>query len=205
MRDASVKVMTKCIKHYSKTHLDMIIHPLEDGLFSENWRTRQSSLSLMGLLLETLQKRDRRESTSSLPDEARHRILATIYLLRSDRTSNISVIAAQTWNKIVDNTQKLMPVMTPILVHKVLDVVEQDQEDTIDVIICSFEGILNNYQEAAVRTWLPHIIELKEEFPAGTLLLVGMIVEKISGLHLGKFLDEFTTLLDFLLRLPNEE
>jgi len=57
VREASVKVMNRSIKHYSKTHLDMIIQPLEDGLFSENWRTRQSSLSLMGLLLETLQKR----------------------------------------------------------------------------------------------------------------------------------------------------
>jgi hypothetical protein len=40
VREASVKVMTKCIKFYSKTHLDVIIHPLEEGLFSDNWRTR---------------------------------------------------------------------------------------------------------------------------------------------------------------------
>jgi hypothetical protein len=40
VREASVKVMTKCIKFYSRTHLDTIIQPLEDGLFSDNWRTR---------------------------------------------------------------------------------------------------------------------------------------------------------------------
>jgi hypothetical protein len=131
--------------------------------------------------------------------------LAAIFLLRSDKAANISVIAAQTWNKVVDNTQKLLPALTPILVQKVLHIAEEQNEDTLEAIIVSFQGILSNYQEAAVRDWLPHIINIMAETPSGTVLIVGMIVEQIPGLHLAKFTDQFTTILNFLLRLEDDE
>ena len=56
IRNIAVKVMRLLIKHFGESHTELLMSPINDGLFSENWRKRASSVTLSGEMLEALQE-----------------------------------------------------------------------------------------------------------------------------------------------------
>lgn len=51
MRDTALRAGQRIINLYAETAIELLLPEVENGLFHENWRIRQSSVQLLGDLL----------------------------------------------------------------------------------------------------------------------------------------------------------
>ncbi|CAL5369132.1 unnamed protein product [Camellia sinensis] len=120
--------------------LPLLLPAVEDGIFSDSWRIRQSSVELLGDLLFKVAgtsgkalleggSDDEGASTEAqgraiievLGREKRNEVLAALYMVRTD----VSLIVRQTaalrvWKTIVANTPKTLKEIMPVLMNTLI-------------------------------------------------------------------------------------
>lgn len=148
VRDVSLRAGQMLVSTNGKTHADQLLPALEEGLFDDNWRIRQSSVQLLGDLLyligdtkevaldEGAAEDDARGSTrageaieEALGIERRNGILASLYLIRSDTSAVVRQSALQVWKTVVPNTPKALREILPILISQIVSALASDHPD----------------------------------------------------------------------------
>ncbi|KAL3575160.1 hypothetical protein D5086_023261, partial [Populus alba] len=119
--------------------LPLLLPAVEDGIFNDNWRIRQSSVELLGDLLFKVAgtsgkalleggSDDEGSSTEAcgraiievLGRDKRNEILAALYMVRTDVSLFVRQAALHVWKAIVANTPKTLKEIMPVLMNTLI-------------------------------------------------------------------------------------
>ncbi|BGP12338.1 hypothetical protein JCM10213_003855 [Rhodosporidiobolus nylandii] len=157
VRDASMRAGRMIVANHSQKAIELLLPELEQGVFDEAWRIRQSSVQLIGDLLfrisgisgkiseeedaedeateETAPGMDaaKKALIDGLGRERRDRVLAAIYIVRQDAVGVVRQAAIGVWKALVSNTprtaREILPVLMQIIV-RILAAPGLDQRET---------------------------------------------------------------------------
>ncbi|CAH7688084.1 armadillo-type protein, partial [Phakopsora pachyrhizi] len=156
VREASMRAGRMIITNHSTKAVELLLPELEQGLFHESWRIRQSSVQLLGDLLfrvsgitskAELEQEDVEEEETTLPsaeasraalvealgNDCRDRVLAAVYIIRQDSSGIVRSASVHIWKALVNNTPKvvreIMPTLMRILI-RILASKGQEQRET---------------------------------------------------------------------------
>lgn len=139
VRDAALSAGHVLVEHYATTSLPLLLPTVEEGIFNDNWRIRQSSVELLGDLLFKVAgtsgkaileggSDDEGASTEAqgraiievLGREKRNEVLAAVYMVRTDVSLSVRQAAVHVWKTIVANTPKTLKEIMPVLMNTLI-------------------------------------------------------------------------------------
>ncbi|GAB4855804.1 eIF-2-alpha kinase activator GCN1 [Ancistrocladus abbreviatus] len=139
VRDAALSAGHVLVEHYATTSLPLLLPAVEEGIFNDNWRIRQSSVELLGDLLFKVAgtsgkslleggSDDEGASTEAhgraiievLGREKRNEVLAALYMVRTDVSVTVRQAALHVWKTIVANTPKTLKEIMPVLMDTLI-------------------------------------------------------------------------------------
>nr|GMC70791.1 eIF-2-alpha kinase activator GCN1 isoform X17 [Ipomoea batatas] len=139
VRDAALGAGHVLVEHYATTSLPLLLPAVEEGIFNDNWRIRQSSVELLGDLLFKVAgtsgkahleggSDDEGSSTEAhgraiievLGREKRNEVLAALYMVRTDVSITVRQAALHVWKTIVANTPKTLKEIMPVLMSTLI-------------------------------------------------------------------------------------
>lgn len=139
VRDAALSAGHVLVEHYATTALRLLLPAVEDGIFNDSWRIRQSSVELLGDLLFKVAgtsgkalleggSDDEGASTEAqgraiievLGREKRNEVLAALYMVRTDVSVSVRQAALHVWKTIVANTPKTLKEIMPVLMDTLI-------------------------------------------------------------------------------------
>ena len=143
----------RIIDMYSEKAIELLLPELETGLFDDNWRIRLSSVQLLGDLLYRISGVSGKMSTESaneddnlgtencqmvvlavLGRERRDRVLAGLYMGRSDTALLVRQAALHVWKVIVAHTPKMLREIMSTLFQLLLGCLASQSYDKRQVI-----------------------------------------------------------------------
>lgn len=127
VRETALRAGQRIVALYAQSAITLLLPELENGLFDENWRIRFSSVQLLGDLLYRISGVSGKMSTETaceddnfgtehshraimraLGPERRNRVLAGLYMGRSDVSLLVRQAALHVWKVVVTNTPKTL-------------------------------------------------------------------------------------------------
>lgn len=145
VRDVALRAGQEIVLKFSTSELETLLPPLVEGLESESWQIRLSSVQLIGTLLLRLAgatgklfisesgTEDGEDSDTAvasklqetivekaLGTERRNNIFAAIYLMRSDVVIAVQQMSWRVWKGVVHNTPRMMGQVLPVLVNQII-------------------------------------------------------------------------------------
>ncbi|XP_029194337.2 eIF-2-alpha kinase activator GCN1-like [Acropora millepora] len=176
VRDTSLKAGQRIINLYADTAIELFLPELETGLFDDNWRIRHSSVQLLGDLLyrvsgvtgkmSTEGREDENFGTShsnqaiikSLGADRRNRVLAGLYMGRSDVSLMVRQSALHVWKVVVPNTPRILREILPTLFSLLLGCLASTSYDKRQVAARTLGDLVRKLGERI----LPEIIPILE-------------------------------------------
>ncbi|GAX75317.1 hypothetical protein CEUSTIGMA_g2762.t1 [Chlamydomonas eustigma] len=148
VREAALSAGRIFVDHYANTALVMLLPAVEEGIFNDNWRIRQSSVLLMGKLLfkvvgtsgnivldggsddEGAAEEHYAEAIiAALGMERRNQVLSRLYITRSDPQYTVRNEALHVWKTVVVNTPKTLLQILPVLMSQIISALASNSED----------------------------------------------------------------------------
>ncbi|XP_013411317.1 eIF-2-alpha kinase activator GCN1 [Lingula anatina] len=177
LRDTALKAGQRIVAMYADTAIELLLPELEKGLFDDNWRIRYSSVQLLGDLLYKLSGVSGKMSTESAGEddnfgtevsqqainkvlglERRNRVLAGLYMGRSDTALMVRQAALHVWKVIVSNTPKTLREILSTLFTLLLGCLASTSYDKRQVAARTLGDIVRKLGERV----LPEIIPILE-------------------------------------------
>ncbi len=167
VREIAMRAGQALVNQYAKTALALLLPTLEEGLFNDNWRIRQSSVQLLGeLLYQIIGKKDAAETedtgstiSAALGQERRNSILSALYLIRSDVSSVVRQKALLVWKDVVSNTPKTLREILPTLMITIINCLGSSNLDKRQVASKTLGDLVQKLGEKI----LPEIIPILEK------------------------------------------
>ncbi|KAH1001345.1 eIF-2-alpha kinase activator GCN1-like isoform X2 [Dendroctonus ponderosae] len=178
VRETALKAGQRIVNLYAESAILLLLPELEKGLFDENWRIRYSSVQLLGDLLyrisgvtgkmstETASEDDNFGTEQShlaiinaLGRETRNRVLAGLYMGRSDVALMVRQAALHVWKVVVTNTPRTLKEILPTLFNLLLGCLASDSYDKRQVAARTLGDLVRKLGERV----LPEIIPILEE------------------------------------------
>ncbi|KAG5899951.1 hypothetical protein JTB14_002498 [Gonioctena quinquepunctata] len=177
VRDTALKAGQRIVTLYADSAILLLLPELEKGLFDENWRIRYSSVQLLGDLLyrisgvtgkmstETASEDDNFGTEQShmaiikaLGAERRNRVLAGLYMGRSDVALMVRQAALHVWKVVVTNTPRTLREILPTLFSLLLGCLASESYDKRQVAARTLGDLVRKLGERV----LPEIIPILE-------------------------------------------
>lgn len=128
------------IVRFGASYSALLLTPLEDGIYSKDWRVRHSSVLLLGTLIDCLlRSTGAMTAVTTAPAsllipagspvgggldvlslEKRAFILSSLYIVRSDENPAVRQAATAAWKEVVQNTPKTLKEILPIMLKRLL-------------------------------------------------------------------------------------
>ena len=178
VRDTALKAGQRIVNMYADTAITLLLPQLEGGLFDDNWRIRYSSIQLLGDLLYKISGVSGKMTTNSANDddnfgtesgqkiitnmlgtERRNRVLAGLYMGRSDVALMVRQSALHVWKVIVTNTPKTLREILPTLFNLLLGCLASANYDKRQVAARTLGDLVRKLGERV----LPEIIPILEK------------------------------------------
>ncbi|XP_041977566.1 eIF-2-alpha kinase activator GCN1 isoform X2 [Aricia agestis] len=177
VRETALRAGQRIVTLYAESAIALLLPELEKGLFADNWRIRYSSVQLLGDLLyrvsgvsgkmstETASEDDNfgtehshRAIIGALGPERRDRVLAGLYMGRSDVALMVRQAALHVWKVVVTNTPKTLREILPTLFGLLLGCLASTSYDKRQVAARTLGDLVRKLGERV----LPEIIPILE-------------------------------------------
>ncbi|KAK4875808.1 hypothetical protein RN001_012230 [Aquatica leii] len=177
VRDTALKAGQRIVNLYADSAILLLLPELERGLFDDNWRIRYSSVQLLGDLLYRISGVTGKMSTETASDddnfgteqshqaiinslgaERRNRVLAGLYMGRSDVALMVRQSALHVWKVVVTNTPKTLREILPTLFGLLLGCLASESYDKRQVAARTLGDLVRKLGERV----LPEIIPILE-------------------------------------------
>ncbi|XP_044304801.1 eIF-2-alpha kinase activator GCN1 [Varanus komodoensis] len=178
VRDTALRAGQRIISMYAETAIALLLPQLEQGLFDDLWRIRYSSVQLLGDLLfhisgvtgkmttETASEDDNFGTAQSnkaiinaLGVERRNRVLAGLYMGRSDTQLAVRQASLHVWKIVVSNTPRTLREILPTLFGLLLGFLASTCADKRTIAARTLGDLVRKLGEKI----LPEIIPILEE------------------------------------------
>ncbi|XP_006019968.1 eIF-2-alpha kinase activator GCN1 [Alligator sinensis] len=178
VRDTALRAGQRIISKYAETAIALLLPQLEQGLFDDLWRIRFSSVQLLGDLLfhisgvtgkmttETASEDDNFGTAQSnkaiinaLGVERRNRVLAGLYMGRSDTQLVVRQASLHVWKIVVSNTPRTLREILPTLFGLLLGFLASTCADKRSIAARTLGDLVRKLGEKI----LPEIIPILEE------------------------------------------
>lgn len=172
VREVALRASEVCVQMFAATHTALLLRPLEDGLYAQDWRIRCSSTQLLGVLLERLLRgceglvaAEDLMQTEVLSIERRSFILASLFIVRSDENPAVRQQAAQAWKRVVTHTPRTLKEILPILTRRIISnlatplALKQQQQKQRAAARC-IGALAQKMGDAVLPQLLPHLDEV---------------------------------------------
>ncbi|CAD6206440.1 unnamed protein product [Miscanthus lutarioriparius] len=159
---------------YAEAGGPLLLPAIEDGIFSDNWRIRQSSVELLGDLLFKVAgtsgkaileggSDDEGASTEAqgraiievLGREKRNEVLAAIYMVRSDVSLTVRQAALHVWKTIVANTPRTLKEIMPVLMDTLISSLASSSSERRQVAGRSLGELVRKLGERVLPSIIP--------------------------------------------------
>ncbi|KAM8961528.1 stalled ribosome sensor GCN1 isoform 1-T1 [Pelodytes ibericus] len=178
VRETALRAGQRIITMYAETAIALLLPQLEQGLFDDLWRIRFSSVQLLGDLLfhisgvtgkmttETASDDDNfgtaqstRAIISALGAERRNRVLAGLYMGRSDTQLVVRQASLHVWKIVVSNTPRTLREILPTLFALLLGFLASTCSDKRTIAARTLGDLVRKLGEKI----LPEIIPILED------------------------------------------
>ncbi|XP_068630147.1 stalled ribosome sensor GCN1 [Battus philenor] len=177
VRETALRAGQRIVNLYAESAITLLLPELERGLFDDNWRIRYSSVQLLGDLLYRISGVSGKMSTetaseddnfgtehshkaimSALGAERRNRVLAGLYMGRSDVALMVRQAALHVWKVVVTNTPKTLREILPTLFGLLLGCLASTSYDKRQVAARTLGDLVRKLGERV----LPEIVPILE-------------------------------------------
>ncbi|CAG7827579.1 unnamed protein product [Allacma fusca] len=178
VRETALKAGQRIVTGFAESAITLLLPELEKGIFDDNWRIRFSSVQLLGDLLYKISGVSGKMSTESASDddnfgteqsqktivnalglERRNRVLAGLYMGRSDVALMVRQAALHVWKVVVANTPKTLREILPTLFSLLLGCLASPSHDKRQVAARTLGDLVRKLGEKI----LPEIIPILEK------------------------------------------
>lgn len=178
VRETAYKAGQRIVNLYADSAVTLLLPQLEEGLHDDNWRIRYSSVQLLGDLLYKISGVSGKMSTETAGDddnfgteqsqkiiseilgtERRNRVLAGLYMGRSDVALMVRQASLHVWKVIVSTTPKTLREILPTLFNLLLDSLASNSYDKRQIAARTLGDLVKKLGERV----LPEIIPILEK------------------------------------------
>ena len=167
---------------YAHSSMPLLLPTMTDGLFSDSWRIRQASVELLGMLLFRVSGMSGKIQTSADSDdedisgasqaqaiaealgpEARQRVLAAIYIARSDVAITVRQQSLHVWKTIVSNTPRTLKEILPEMMRTLIASLASDSEERKRIAGRALGDLVKKLGDSVLAQILPILQQGLEE------------------------------------------
>lgn len=171
IRDTSLRAGRLIVKNYASKAVDLLLPELENGLSDSSYRIRLSSVELTGDLLFQVtgisgkneltedQVEVNRSLVEVLGQDRRDRILAALFVCRSDVTAVVRAAAIDIWKALVANTPRTVKEIIPSLTHIIIRRLASSDEVHRTIAAATFGEVVRRVGANALSKLLPTLEE----------------------------------------------
>uniref|UniRef100_A0A6B2KWI5 TOG domain-containing protein n=1 Tax=Arcella intermedia TaxID=1963864 RepID=A0A6B2KWI5_9EUKA len=162
VRDAALKAGQAIVGSYARTATDLLLPTLEEGIYDNNWRIRQSSIELLGEFLRKVTKtasKEIKDISDVIGSDRGSRILSALYLIRSDANMLVQQAAISTWKSVVSNTPKTLKSIIPVLMDTIITSISSNNAERRSLGCMSLQDVVKKLGERVLSTVVPILEE----------------------------------------------
>ncbi|KAH9095800.1 hypothetical protein LEN26_017701 [Aphanomyces euteiches] len=224
VREVAMHAGSIVVNAHALSHTKDILPALEAGIFDDNWRIRQSSISLLGDLLYRVSGSSGKvvyvENNDSDDDDddsignaageramlkilgksRRDLVLSSLYMARSDTSAIVRQSALQVWKSVVSNTPKTLKTILETLMNSIVQSLAGDNPEKQAVAGRTLGDIVSKLGERVMPEVVPILRSgLSPHNPEGMRQGVCLGLAEVIGCSPKKQLEDFVeTLVDAL-------
>jgi hypothetical protein len=143
IRNLAIKTVKTIILKYSENNMDQILKCLFDGMFSESSLKRNSSVVLLGDVIDGLFKdcgNSKEKIFANNPS-----IFSALYIVKNDENPEVKISTGNIWKAFVDNTKVVLKKIYPILTRNLIDLLISGSRYHDDIARLTLDAFITKY------------------------------------------------------------